>query len=251
MAEAPVFAPHRGRAALHLATGENRGFRLSDAVPDPSRWSAAILWASDEPALALLAGTAALVPLIPTNLLGDSGQNSFVVTAEQEPGTSLETTAAAAGQQGVVRRDPFAMLPFCGYNMADYFGHWLKVGQGLRFDRAPRIFQVNWFRKGSDGRFLWPGFGDNVRVLDWIVRRIQGEVSAVDSPIGRLPHTSDLNLDGIDTTEQDLAELFAIDSASWQQEADLTQGFFDEFGGRIPAPLQAELEALRYRLGKV
>ncbi len=100
---------------------------------------------------------------------------------------SSERTAAAEGTVGELRRDPFAMLPFCGYNMADYFGHWLKVGQKLRFDRAPRVFQVNWFRKGSDGRFLWPGFGDNARVIDWIIRRIDGEVGAVESPIGRLP----------------------------------------------------------------
>jgi phosphoenolpyruvate carboxykinase (GTP) len=100
---------------------------------------------------------------------------------------SSERTAAAEGTVGELRRDPFAMLPFCGYNMADYFGHWLKVGQQLRFDRAPRIFQVNWFRKGEGGKFLWPGFGDNARVIDWIIRRIEGKVSAVDSPIGRLP----------------------------------------------------------------
>ncbi|MFV0320190.1 MAG: phosphoenolpyruvate carboxykinase (GTP) [Microbacterium sp.] len=161
---------------------------------------------------------------------------------------SSERTAAAEGTVGELRRDPFAMLPFCGYNMADYFGHWLTVGQKLRFDRAPRIFQVNWFRKGADGRFLWPGFGDNSRVLEWIVRRIEGEVTAQQSPIGRLPHTADLNLDGLSVTDEDLAELFAIDPASWAQEADLTQEFFDGFGDRIPAPLQAELEALRYRL---
>ncbi len=142
------------------------------------------------------------------------------------------------------------MLPFCGYNMADYFGHWLSVGQRLRFDRAPRIFQVNWFRKGADGRFLWPGFGDNSRVLEWIVRRIEGEVDAVDSAIGRLPVSSDLNLDGIEVSGADLEELFAIDPVSWTREADLTQEFFEEFDGRVPAPLQAELAALRYRLSR-
>ncbi|MFT4229700.1 MAG: phosphoenolpyruvate carboxykinase (GTP) [Microbacterium sp.] len=161
---------------------------------------------------------------------------------------SSERTAAAEGTVGELRRDPFAMLPFCGYNMADYFGHWLRVGQRLRFDRAPRIFQVNWFRKGADGRFLWPGFGDNARVLEWIVRRIEGRVGVVDSPIGRLPHTGDLDLDGLDVSDDDLAELFAIDPATWSAEADLTQEFYDGFGGRVPAPLQAELAALRYRL---
>jgi phosphoenolpyruvate carboxykinase (GTP) len=161
---------------------------------------------------------------------------------------SSERTAAAEGTVGELRRDPFAMLPFCGYNMADYFGHWLSVGQKLRFDRAPRIFQVNWFRKGADGRFLWPGFGDNSRVLEWIVRRIEGEAGTVDSPIGRLPRTDQINVDGLSVTDDDLAELFAIDADSWMREADLTQEFFDGFGGRVPAPLQAELAALRYRL---
>ncbi len=161
---------------------------------------------------------------------------------------SSERTAAAEGTVGELRRDPFAMLPFCGYNMADYFGHWLKIGQKLRFDRAPRVFQVNWFRKGTDGRFLWPGFGDNARVIDWIIRRIDGEVGAVESPIGRLPLTSDLDLDGIDVPQADLDELFAIDSDSWLREADLTEEFYRTFEGRVPAPLWAELAALRYRL---
>ncbi len=163
---------------------------------------------------------------------------------------SSERTAAAEGTVGELRRDPFAMLPFCGYNMADYFGHWLTVGQKLRFDRAPRIFQVNWFRKGADGRFLWPGFGDNSRVLEWIVRRIEGDAGAVESPVGRLPRTEDLNLEGLDISEDDLAELFSIDPKTWAREADLTQEFFDTFDGRVPAALQAELEALRYRLAK-
>jgi phosphoenolpyruvate carboxykinase (GTP) len=161
---------------------------------------------------------------------------------------SSERTAAAEGTVGELRRDPFAMLPFCGYNMADYFGHWLKVGQKLRFDRAPRVFQVNWFRKGADGRFLWPGFGDNSRVIDWIIRRIEGEVGAIDSPIGRLPRSEDLDLDGIEVSQADLDELFAIDRDLWLHEADLTEEFYRTFDGRVPAPLWAELAALRYRL---
>lgn len=161
---------------------------------------------------------------------------------------SSERTAAAEGTVGELRRDPFAMLPFCGYNMADYFGHWLKIGQKLRFDRAPRVFQVNWFRKGADGRFLWPGFGENSRVIDWIIRRIEGEAPAVDSPIGRLPRTEDLDLEGLEVSQDDLAELFAIDRDSWLREADLTEEFYRTFDGRIPAPLWAELAALRYRL---
>ncbi|MEV4774107.1 phosphoenolpyruvate carboxykinase (GTP) [Microbacterium sp. LWH12-1.2] len=163
---------------------------------------------------------------------------------------SSERTAAAEGTLGELRRDPFAMLPFCGYNMGDYFAHWLKVGRSLRFDRAPRIFQVNWFRRGSDGRFLWPGFGDNSRVIDWIIRRVAGEVPAVDSPIGRLPRVEDLNLDGLDIAQADLDELFSIDSAAWLAEADLTEEFFDTFGDKLPAALRAELASLRYRLAK-
>ncbi|MDN3444585.1 phosphoenolpyruvate carboxykinase (GTP) [Microbacterium sp. APC 3901] len=163
---------------------------------------------------------------------------------------SSERTAAAEGTVGELRRDPFAMLPFCGYNMADYFGHWLKVGRGLRFDRAPRIFQVNWFRRGADGRFLWPGFGDNSRVVDWIIRRVAGEVSTVDSPIGRLPRVEDLNLDGIDVPEADLEELFSVDTEAWKTEADLTEEFYDTFGAKVPAALRAELASLRYRLDK-
>ncbi|MCK3769602.1 phosphoenolpyruvate carboxykinase (GTP) [Microbacterium aerolatum] len=163
---------------------------------------------------------------------------------------SSERTAAAEGTVGELRRDPFAMLPFCGYNMGDYFAHWLKVGRELRFDRAPRIFQVNWFRRGSDGRFLWPGFGDNARVIDWIIRRISGEVAAVDSPIGRLPLTADLNLDGIDVPAEDLEELFAVDPAAWTQEAESTEAFYDTFGDTLPAALRTELASLRYRLAQ-
>ncbi|MFF1538532.1 phosphoenolpyruvate carboxykinase (GTP) [Microbacterium sp. NPDC058269] len=163
---------------------------------------------------------------------------------------SSERTAAAEGTVGELRRDPFAMLPFCGYNMADYFGHWLKVGRGLRFDRAPRIFQVNWFRRGDDGRFLWPGFGDNSRVVDWVIRRIAGDVPAVDSPIGRLPRVEDLNLDGLDIPAADLDELFSVDAEAWKTEADLTEEFYDTFGDKVPAALRAELASLRYRLDK-
>src|SRR5690606_4289124 len=139
-------------------------------------------------------------------------------------------------------------LPFCGYNMGDYFAHWLKVGRNLRFDRAPRIFQVNWFRRGADGRFLWPGFGDNSRVIDWIIRRIEGDVPAIDSPIGRLPRIEDLNLDGIDVPQTDLDELFDIDAANWLAEADATEEFFDTFGETLPPALRSELASLRYRL---
>ncbi|MGO2597679.1 phosphoenolpyruvate carboxykinase (GTP) [Microbacterium gubbeenense] len=157
---------------------------------------------------------------------------------------SSERTAAAEGTVGELRRDPFAMMPFCGYNMADYFGHWIEMGQSA--PALPAIYQVNWFRKGDDGRFLWPGFAENSRVIEWIVRRLEGSADAVETPIGRVP--AELNLDGIDTTDADLAELFAIDPDSWLAETDLTEEFFETFDGRVPAELTDQLAALRDRL---
>ena len=148
---------------------------------------------------------------------------------------------------GELRRDPFAMLPCCGYNMADYWGHWLKMGEQLG-EKAPKIFQVNWFRKGADGRFLWPGFGDNSRVIDWAIRSIEGEVEGRETAIGVLPAPGELNLDGIEEVAEDLDEIFAIDAASWLAECDLTEEFFAQFGDRLPGELQAELVQLRARL---
>ena len=160
---------------------------------------------------------------------------------------SSEKTAAAEGTVGELRRDPFAMLPFCGYNMADYWAHWLRMGEKLG-ENAPAIFQVNWFRKGDDGRFLWPGFSENARVIEWIARRIEGTVGAVETPIGRLPVTEELDLDGIDVPAADLDALFRVDHDSWLAECDLTEAFFDQFGARVPAALGAELASLRYHL---
>lgn len=162
---------------------------------------------------------------------------------------SSEKTAAAEGTVGELRRDPFAMLPFCGYNMADYWGHWLKIGNFTSPDKLPRIYSVNWFRRGADGRFIWPGFGDNSRVLEWIIRRIEGRADAVDTPIGRLPVVEELNLEGVDVTPADLDELFALDPQSWKAEADMTQEYFEQFGDRVPQAMRDELAALRERLG--
>ena len=159
---------------------------------------------------------------------------------------SSERTAAAEGTVGELRRDPFAMMPFCGYNMADYFAHWIEMGGAA--EQLPAIYQVNWFRKGSDGRFLWPGFGENSRVIDWIIRRLRGEAGAVESPIGLLPEPGALNLDGIDVPEADLEELFSVDPDSWLAEADLTEEFYNTFGDKVPAELRAQLDALRTRL---
>lgn len=161
---------------------------------------------------------------------------------------SSEKTAAQEGTVGELRRDPFAMLPFCGYNMADYWGHWLEMGERLG-ENAPEIFQVNWFRKGDDGRFLWPGFGENSRVIDWIVRRVSGEHQGRETAVGTVPAAGELNLDGIAVPADDLAELFAIDADSWLAEADLTEEFFAQFGDRVPAQLREQLGSLRERLG--
>ena len=163
---------------------------------------------------------------------------------------SSERTAAAEGTIGEMRRDPFAMMPFVGYNMADHWAHWLKVGADLRkTGTVPRIFQVNWFRKGADGRFLWPGFGENSRVIEWMLERVDGQVAAKDSPIGLLPLDGALNVDGLDLPADDLAELFAIDHGSWRDEADATEEFFATFDGRVPAAVTKQLALLREKLG--
>lgn len=160
---------------------------------------------------------------------------------------SSEKTAAQEGTVGELRRDPFAMLPFCGYNMGDYWAHWLEMGKQLG-EKAPKIFQVNWFRKGTDGRYLWPGFGDNSRVIDWVLRRVDGTVDGRETPIGTVPAEGELNLNGIEEVEADLPEIFAIDPQSWLEECDLTEEFFAQFGDRLPAELTTELRELRARL---
>ncbi len=161
--------------------------------------------------------------------------------------TSSETTAAAAGKVGQLRRDPMAMLPFCGYNMGDYFSHWLKIGQ-----RAgavlPKIFYVNWFRQDDSGKFMWPGYGENSRVLKWICERCDGTAPAVDTPIGRLPATKDLDLDGITVAPQNLAKLLSVDLAGWMAEVPLIRQYFEKFGDRLPQGLHDEVEALQQRL---
>lgn len=162
--------------------------------------------------------------------------------------TSSEMTAAAVGGMGQLRRDPFAMLPFCGYNMAKYWNHWLKVGAGADTSKLPKIYSVNWFRKDSNGKFLWPGFGDNSRVLAWIVDRLEDRVDAQDTAIGRIPLAGDLDVTGLGLTEEQLAELFAIDPATWLAEVELTREYFDQFGGEVPPRLYEELDALKARL---
>ena len=163
-----------------------------------------------------------------------------------------ETTAAAAGAVGVVRRDPMAMLPFCGYNMADYWQHWIDIGAGLDEDKAPKIFNVNWFRKDDDGNFLWPGFGDNMRVLEWIIKRCEGKVDAVETPIGYVPKAEDINLEGIEdeVSEDQLKEILSVDNSLWEDEAKGIEEFYAKFGDRLPKALSDELNTLKANLEK-
>jgi phosphoenolpyruvate carboxykinase (GTP) len=159
-----------------------------------------------------------------------------------------ETTAAAAGAVGKLRRDPFAMLPFCGYNMADYWAHWLSIGQATEAGKLPRIFYVNWFRKGPDGRYLWPGYGENSRVLEWVFDRCEGTAPAATTPIGYVPTPDGLDTAGLDVEPADLAELLRVDRDEWAAEAPLIEEFYARFGDRVPAGLRDELAGLRARL---
>ena len=158
-----------------------------------------------------------------------------------------ETTAAAAGKVGVVRRDPMAMLPFCGYNMGDYFAHWFHMGEVLG-DKAPKIFNVNWFRVDEDGNFIWPGFGDNLRVLEWIIKRCDGEVDAIETPIGYVPKVEDINLDGLDFELDTLKSILEVDNELWRKEAEGITEFYKKFGDKLPKKLEKELKGLKERL---
>jgi phosphoenolpyruvate carboxykinase (GTP) len=161
---------------------------------------------------------------------------------------SSEGTAAAENRVGALRRDPFAMLPFCGYHMADYFGHWLKLGAGADPEKLPRIYFVNWFRKDGRGRFLWPGFGENSRVLKWVVDRLEGRAEARDTPIGRVPTAEALDLTGLDLPADDLEQLLEVDPVVWEEEAALIRAAYEKFGERLPQALWDEHAALAARL---
>ena len=160
-----------------------------------------------------------------------------------------ETTAAATGAVGVTRRDPMAMLPFCGYNMADYFRHWLEMGK--RIPHPPKIFHVNWFRKDAEGKFLWPGFGENVRVLKWMLERIEGKGEATETPIGYVPTPDALTLDGLNISRHTMEDLLRVDPNDWVAEVEDTRKFFEKFGKRLPQELWHEHEALSQRLERV
>jgi len=184
---------------------------------------------------------ASTVPLVTESFDWDHGV--FMGTT-----AASETTAANIGAVGNLRRDPFAMQPFCGYNMADYFSHWFEMGD-LLCENAPRIFYVNWFRKSSDGQWLWPGYGENARVLKWMCERVDGKVGARNTPIGYLPNPEDLDLAGLSLPAGNLAELLKVDSDVWRAETEDIEKFFAQFGDRLPARLRQQLDSLRTRLG--
>jgi phosphoenolpyruvate carboxykinase (GTP) len=162
--------------------------------------------------------------------------------------TGSETTAANIGAVGVIRRDPFAMLPFCGYNMGDYFAHWLKMGARLGA-KAPKVFFVNWFRKDANGKFMWPGYGDNSRVLAYIAARCDGQDIATKTAIGWLPKPGAIDVTGLGLPADGMAELTKVDTAGWKAEVDGVADFYKKFGDRLPKALGAELAALKQRLG--
>ncbi len=233
-----AFDPASGKPAAH----PNARF-TTPAAQDPaiaSEWESP----TGVPISAILFGgrRASVVPLVFQSRDWDHGVFLGSIMAS-------ETTAAAAGAVGNLRRDPFAMLPFCGYNMADYFGHWLKVGAAGDAEKLPKIFYVNWFRKDADGKWLWPGYGENSRVLEWVFERVSGRGDAVDTPIGFIPTKDALNLDGLDVTEADLDELLKVDNADWKAEVPLIREHFATFGDRLPSKLNDAVDDLEARLG--
>ncbi len=161
-----------------------------------------------------------------------------------------ETTAAATGAVGVVRRDPMAMRPFCGYHMGDYFQHWLDIGKTVDLDKQPKFFNVNWFRTDAEGNFIWPGFGDNMRVLDWMLKRIDGEVDAVETPIGFVPKADDIDLTGLDFSKETLKDILKVDNAAWKVEAEGIKEFYKSFGNKLPKSLADQADELLAKVSK-
>ena len=159
-----------------------------------------------------------------------------------------ETTAAAAGAVGNLRRDPFAMLPFCGYNMADYFGHWLQIGAATDAEKLPKIFYVNWFRQDADGKFLWPGYGENSRVLEWVFERVSGRAEAIETPAGWVPAPGEIDIEGVDVSKEDIEELLRVDTDEWRAEVPLIREHYAVFGDRLPHELAEAIDTLERRL---
>jgi phosphoenolpyruvate carboxykinase (GTP) len=162
---------------------------------------------------------------------------------------SSEQTAAAFGTVGQLRFDPFAMLPFCGYNMADYFEHWLRIGRERDPEKLPRIFLVNWFRKDDDGRFIWPGFGENIRVLEWICRRCDGEGETRETPIGLVPAGGEIDTEGLDLAAEAIGELLRVEPDLVREQLPQVKEHLARFGDRLPAEIQSQLDALERRVG--
>ena len=161
---------------------------------------------------------------------------------------SSEKTAAAAGAVGHVRFDPFAMLPFCGYNMADYFQHWLEIGSATTADKLPKLFWVNWFRRDEDGSFMWPGFGENSRILKFVLERVAGQGEMVETAIGNVPAPGAIDIDGLDLDQATMDKLLAVDNESWQAEIALIREHFAQFGDKLPSELAAQLDMLERSL---
>jgi phosphoenolpyruvate carboxykinase (GTP) len=158
-----------------------------------------------------------------------------------------ETTAAIVGKVGVVRRDPFAMLPFCGYHFGDYFKHWLELGRAIK--TPPKVFSVNWFRRDENGKFIWPGYGENMRVLKWVVERCEGKAGAKDTPIGRMPRYEDLYLEGLDVSRETYEKLTNVDTTAWRDEAKDHARLFDDLKSRLPKELAQRRDELERALG--
>jgi phosphoenolpyruvate carboxykinase (GTP) len=233
-----TWTPASGKPAAH----PNSRF-TAPASQDPA---IAPEWEDPEgvPISAILFGgrRASVVPLVHEGFDWDHGVFLGSIMAS-------ETTAAAAGAVGNLRRDPFAMLPFCGYNMADYWAHWLSFRERTDADKLPRIFYVNWFRRSADGRWLWPGFGENSRVLEWVFERCAGSGDAVTSAIGYLPAPGAIPTEGLDISDDDMTELLSVDVDEWRDEVPEIEKYYDEFGDHVPVALVSQLDALRRRLG--
>jgi phosphoenolpyruvate carboxykinase (GTP) len=193
------------------------------------------------PIMAIIFGgrRATLAPLVYEALSWDHGVFMGASMAS-------ERTAAQVGAVGEVRRDPMAMLPFCGYNMADYFGHWLDMGARIR--KQPKIFHVNWFRTDERGKFLWPGYGENLRIIEWILGRCRGEVTGVETPVGIVPNPKDIDMTGLDLPAEDMTKLLAINAEDWLAEIDAIGQFFETFGTRMPEEMWKQKDALRARI---
>jgi phosphoenolpyruvate carboxykinase (GTP) len=232
------WTPAKGTPAAH----PNARF-TAPASQDPA---IAPEWEDPEgvPISAILFGgrRASVVPLVLQSFDWDHGVFLGSIMAS-------ETTAAAAGAVGNLRRDPFAMLPFCGYNMADYFAHWLHIGASTGADKLPKIFYVNWFRKDADGRMLWPGYGENSRVLEWVFDRASGRGDAVETPVGWVPAPGAIDIEGVDVSKEDMAELLRVGDDDWRAEIPLIRDHYAQFDGRIPEQLVATVDTLEKRLG--